>query len=99
MGLNRIQNDAYILKVRELFRSIHGRDLEYGLSQEGAEVFKDAFFVRTVNCNNCILPWIESVFPLAGTRVLEIGGGSGASTLAIAQGAVRLTHLTSMLFH
>lgn len=36
-----------------------------------------------------LVPWLDSVHPLDGTRVLEIGCGTGASTLALAeQGAI-----------
>src|SRR4051794_6096677 len=85
MAFQRIRDDAYIRKVRELFASMYGRDLEIVLWQEGSKVCNDAFFVRTINYHNCMLPWIESVFSVAGASVLEIGCGSGAATLAVAQ--------------
>ena len=31
------------------------------------------------------VPWIESVIPLAGKRVLEIGAGTGTSGIAVAE--------------
>lgn len=32
-----------------------------------------------------LMPWIDSVFPLAGTRWVEVGSGTGSSTLALAE--------------
>lgn len=84
MAISKIQYDSYLLKVRELFRSMFGRDLEVALTAEGEQLSKDAFFIRTVNYNNCMLPWIEAVFNLAGTSILEIGCGTGAADLPIA---------------
>lgn len=78
----RIQNDAYIEKIRALFRLKYRWDLEFALAGEGVD---DAFFVRAVNYHQCMVPWIETVFPLKGTAVVEIGGGAGAATLAVAQ--------------
>lgn len=40
-----------------------------------------------------IVPWMDGVRPLAGTRVLEIGGGRGASTVALAEQGVDVTVL------
>jgi 2-polyprenyl-3-methyl-5-hydroxy-6-metoxy-1,4-benzoquinol methylase len=78
----RIQNDAYIEKIRALFQLKYQRDLEFAAAGEGVD---DAFFVRAVNYHQCMVPWIETVFPLKGTSVVEIGGGAGAATLAVAQ--------------
>jgi hypothetical protein len=70
MPVQRIHDDAYLLKIRELFTSIYLGDLEFALSLESSNICDNAFFIRTVNYTNCILPWIESVFPLAGSSVL-----------------------------
>src|SRR5258708_3758153 len=37
------------------------------------------------------IPWLESFYPLAGARVLEIGCGTGASTLALAERGAQVT--------
>lgn len=78
----RIQDDAFVAKLRSLFQLKYQRDLEFALAGEGVD---DAFFVRAVNYHQCMVPWIETVFPLKGTAVVEIGGGAGAATLAVAQ--------------
>ena len=39
-------------------------------------------------CN--IVPWLDSVRPLAGSRVLEVGCGTGASTVALAEQGARV---------
>jgi len=83
LGLAEIRDDGFILKIRDLFRRIYGCDLEFALNPDG--VCNDAFFIRTINYNACMVPWIESVFPLNGKSVVEIGCGSGAATLAMAE--------------
>ncbi len=85
MGLARIRNDSYILKLRALFAKRYERDLEVAFTPEGASTCDDAFFVRAVNYYMCMLPWVASAFPLEGASVVEIGCGSGAATLALAQ--------------
>lgn len=84
MAIQQIRYDPYLVKVRELFRAMCGKELEVALTAEGAGVCNDAFFIRTVNYDNCMLPWVESVFDLAGASILEIGCGSGAADLALA---------------
>lgn len=57
-------------------------DLEFVFSPEAA-AFND-FYVRTLNYYLTMVPWVEAAFPLSGAKVLEIGCGGGAATLAIA---------------
>jgi 2-polyprenyl-3-methyl-5-hydroxy-6-metoxy-1,4-benzoquinol methylase len=90
MGLARIRDDPFILKIRALFANRYGRDLEFALTPEGAVICDDAFFVRVVNYYTCMLPWIDSAFSLQGASVVEIGCGSGAATLAVAQKCARV---------
>lgn len=40
-----------------------------------------------------IVPWVDEVIPLDGARVLEVGGGRGASTLALAEQGAHVTVL------
>jgi SAM-dependent methyltransferase len=85
MAVTRIKNDPYVLRLRQLFEARHYRDLEFALTPEGVLAAGDTFFVRTLNYHTNMVPWIESVFPLAGASVLEIGCGAGAATIAMAQ--------------
>jgi S-adenosylmethionine-dependent methyltransferase len=85
MGLSRIPDDAYVLKLRALFAERYGHDLEFALTPEGDSLCEDKFFIRAVNYYTCMLPWIQGAFPLAGASVVEVGCGSGAATLALAQ--------------
>lgn len=51
-----------------------------------AAVTKERYYV----CLDRILPWIESVAPLAGKHVLEVGCGTGSSTSGIAHSAAHV---------
>ena len=64
--------------------------VEKGVSVELVdEMFFSLFDERLDGHRKQIIPWLDSVKPLKGLRILEIGCGSGASTLAFAeQGAI-----------
>jgi len=38
-----------------------------------------------------VIPWLDSIRPLTGSRILEIGCGTGASTLALAEQGAKIT--------
>jgi S-adenosylmethionine-dependent methyltransferase len=37
-----------------------------------------------------VVPWLESIFPLAGAKILEIGCGTGASTISLSEQGARV---------
>lgn len=64
-------------------------DTDYLSSQEGQEDLQDHLYGRLNNFRSTVIPWLNSVKPLANARILEIGCGTGVSTVALAeQGAV-----------
>lgn len=55
-------------------------------------VFGDEYFDNRIKAfRRRTIPWLESIVPLAGARVLEIGCGTGAFTLCLAEQGARVT--------
>lgn len=75
--------------VREsLVRNIY-TDSEYLASDIGRKDLADHLENRLTHNRQRVVPWLLSFLPLDGTQVLEIGCGTGASTLALTEcGAV-----------
>ena len=53
----------------------------------------DLLYGRLREFRSTIIPWIETVFNLEGRGVLEIGAGTGASTVALAEQGARVEAL------
>lgn len=87
MAINPIQNDRFIERLRHLLRDKHGCELELAITPEGSQDINDEFYRRAINYHQCMVPWIDEVLPLDGKTVLEIGCGSGAATVSIAEQA------------
>ena len=47
--------------------------------------------IRTDGFRRTVIPWLNDARPLAGARVLEIGCGTGASTVALAEQGAEVT--------
>lgn len=58
---------------------------------EGQEDLQDHTSRRLNSFRNKIIPWLDSAKPLAGAKVLEIGCGTGASTVALAEQGASVT--------
>jgi 2-polyprenyl-3-methyl-5-hydroxy-6-metoxy-1,4-benzoquinol methylase len=58
---------------------------------EGREDLLDHTTRRLASSRNKVIPWLDSAKPLAGARVLEIGCGTGASTVALAEQGASVT--------
>lgn len=54
---------------------------------------QDHLTVRLNNFRHSIVPWLDQIRPLNGLRILEIGCGTGASTLALAEQGAQVTAL------
>ena len=85
MAVKKIRDDEYIAYLRQRFLAERDRDLEFVFTNESDSLPGCDFFRRAINYHQCMVPWIESCFALKGASVLEIGCGSGAATLAVAQ--------------
>jgi 2-polyprenyl-3-methyl-5-hydroxy-6-metoxy-1,4-benzoquinol methylase len=61
----------------------------YLASEEGAVDMSNQSSQRLQRFRSAIIPWLDDAKPLAGARILEIGCGTGSSTVAMAeQGAI-----------
>lgn len=58
---------------------------EYLSSEEGQEDMANHLEGRTNLDRQLVVPWLDSVSQLRGCRVLEVGCGTGASTIALAE--------------
>ena len=52
---------------------------------EGLGKIRDQLVIRVSQASELFVPWLEAAVPLRGKKVLEIGGGAGASTAALAR--------------
>lgn len=66
-------------------------DTNYLSSKEGQEDLQDHLEGRLNNFRSSVIPWLNSVKPLANARILEIGCGTGVSTVALAEQGARVT--------
>jgi 2-polyprenyl-3-methyl-5-hydroxy-6-metoxy-1,4-benzoquinol methylase len=66
-------------------------DQDYLASESGQNDLA-AHLYRRLEFNRArVIPWMESFLPLAGARVLEIGCGTGSSTLALVERGAQVT--------
>lgn len=66
-------------------------DSNYLASKEGQEDLQDHLDGRLNNFRSTVIPWLNSVKPLANARILEIGCGTGVSTVALAEQGATVT--------
>jgi 2-polyprenyl-3-methyl-5-hydroxy-6-metoxy-1,4-benzoquinol methylase len=83
-------NDALGL-VRESLLRNYFKDSEYLASEVGRNDLAAHLESRLTDNRERVVPWIESFFYLPGARVLEIGCGTGSSTLALVERGAALT--------
>lgn len=79
--------DRTALLVQSLVENVYSS----GKAADSAEVQQQSreMEVRLRNHRTRIIPWLHSVKPLKGLRILEVGCGNGTSTVALAeQGAI-----------
>lgn len=66
-------------------------DADYLSSKEGQEDLQDHLDGRLNNFRSTVIPWLNSVKPLLNARILEIGCGTGVSTVALAEQGATVT--------
>ncbi len=68
-----------------------GRPEGYLESAEGRADLDDHLSRRLRNDRRRVVPWLDAARPLRGSRVLEIGCGTGSSTVSLAEQGARVT--------
>lgn len=63
----------------------------YLSSEAGSGDLLDHLSRRLDGFRRTVVPWLDDVRPLSGTEVLEIGCGTGSSTVALAEQGARVT--------
>jgi S-adenosylmethionine-dependent methyltransferase len=63
----------------------------YLSSDEGKNDLQNHLYRRLDASRNTIIPWLSSAKPLSGSRILEIGCGTGSSTVALAEQGADVT--------
>jgi len=79
-GLRRLIAESY-------FRDWVGDDRleEFLRSEDGKQSMDNQLLGRLNQVRSSFIPWVDSVFPLKGARVLEIGAGTGVAAVAMAE--------------
>ncbi|MCX5694884.1 MAG: methyltransferase domain-containing protein [Candidatus Omnitrophica bacterium] len=66
-------------------------DAEYLSSDKGQSELQEHLCRRLDAFRNSVIPWLNDAKPLAGSRILEIGCGTGSSTVALAEQGAEVT--------
>jgi S-adenosylmethionine-dependent methyltransferase len=85
---------AECIKDKYLTRQIWGPGVtsdDYVASDAGRKDLADQVQGRLDDFRSTIIPWLNAAKPLAGARILEIGCGSGSSTVALAEQGATVT--------
>lgn len=79
--------------TRQIWGATEISATEYLATQQGADDMAHHLFGRLEEFREDLIPWFDSYCSLDGLRVLEIGCGTGASTVALAEQGAVLTAL------
>jgi len=77
--------------VRESLLRNYFTQTEYLASEAGQKDLANHLYRGLMEDRERTVPWLESFYPLNGARVLEIGCGTGESTLALAERGADVT--------
>jgi 2-polyprenyl-3-methyl-5-hydroxy-6-metoxy-1,4-benzoquinol methylase len=67
------------------------QDTAYLSSNEGQNDLQDHMYRRLNAFRNTVIPWLSKAKPLNGSRILEIGCGTGCSTVALSEQGADVT--------
>lgn len=76
---------------RQIWGQVNLSTEQWLATPEGQEDLQDHTTRRLSSFRRKVIPWLDSARPLAGARVLEIGCGTGASTVALAEQGAAVT--------
>jgi 2-polyprenyl-3-methyl-5-hydroxy-6-metoxy-1,4-benzoquinol methylase len=95
-----VPTEQGIAELRRLLETVYfpswfaGAEMGAFLSSpEGREAFRNHLFYRLEMDRYELVPWIDSVLPLRGARILEVGCGTGSGTVALAEQGAQVTAL------
>ena len=74
-----------------LRRNYFAADEAYLSSDDGRKDLQNHLFRRLDNFRNTVIPWLDDAKPLKGASILEIGCGTGSSTVALAEQGAEVT--------
>jgi S-adenosylmethionine-dependent methyltransferase len=78
-------------KVRESLLRHYFTDKNYLQSEIGQRDLANHLELRLKSARQRVIPWIESFLPLSGRHILQVGCGTGSSTLAMAERGAHIT--------
>ena len=64
---------------------------EYLASERQRKELESLLFGRLMQDRKTVVPWLDSILPLKGAAVLEIGCGTGCSTVALGEKGAKMT--------
>jgi 2-polyprenyl-3-methyl-5-hydroxy-6-metoxy-1,4-benzoquinol methylase len=81
--------EEYLRGIREILAKEYfcGWSPEYLASDAGKDDMEEHVRRRMMEAENRVIPWIQDVHEISGARVLEIGCGTGSSTIPFAMRA------------
>ncbi|MEJ7799018.1 MAG: methyltransferase domain-containing protein [Ilumatobacter sp.] len=66
-------------------------DQDFITTREGLESMRVALVDRYLSCRNHVVPWLDHALSLRPRNVVEIGSGTGSSSVALAERACHVT--------
>lgn len=82
-----------VLRAQYFTRPIWGEQItpeQYLASEVGQRDLQDHMFGRLQAFRERVIPWLDAARPLKGATILEIGCGTGSSTVALAEQGARV---------
>jgi 2-polyprenyl-3-methyl-5-hydroxy-6-metoxy-1,4-benzoquinol methylase len=76
---------------REFIKTHYIHPAQYWETAGGKQDLNGLTFDRLQSDRKTYIPWINSFLPLRGARILEIGAGTGSSTVALAEQGAQVT--------